>query len=262
MHRVCQQVHHPHALRGPKEGLQEGFGPGSVPPQHRNNLTHFPVAEPAELFAEVPRSLAQHLLPCQPLKHVEAPETPLAPLHRVQHRVACVLLEPDGFEVLEERSVQEGLQVEKQASGALGKGDFYVVRLEQKRDFLVDFASHVPQLHGQGTREKLHGRSCFRHRHQEVLNHRVLVEGLALFEGCWRRDGVGVGAFFEAGFEAVTIEFELVELLLELPHGVHESGSFEKGFVAFPCGVEQLVGEFRHCHFPLFLSGSRKRVVR
>lgn len=249
-------MHHPHALRGSKEGLQEGFGPGPVPPQHRNNLTHFPVAEPAELFAEVPRSLAQHLLPCQPLKHVEAPETPLAPFHRVQHRVARVLLEPDGFEVLEERSVQEGLQVEEQASGALGEGDFDVVRLEQKRNFLVYFATHVPQLHCQGTGEKLNGGSCFGHRHQEVLNHRVLVEGLTLFEGCRRRDGVGVGvgAFFEARFQAVAIEFELVELLLELPHGVHESGSFEKGFVSFPRGVEQLVREFRHCHFPLLLS--------
>lgn len=39
------------------------------------------------------------------------------------------------------------------------------------------------------------------------------------------------------------IEFELVELLLEQPHRMHESGSFEKGLVAFPYGVEKLVGE-------------------
>lgn len=94
-----------------------------------------------------------------------------------------------------------------------------------------------------------------------MLNHRVLVKGLTLFEGRGRRDGVGVGTLFETGFQAVAIEFELVELLLELPHGMHESGGFEKGLVPFPGGVEELVREFGHRHFPLFLSGSRKRVV-
>ena len=37
---------------------------------------------------------------------------------------------------------------------------------------------------------------------------------------------VVVGALFEARFQGVAIEFELVELLLQLAHGVHESRSF------------------------------------
>lgn len=69
------------------------------------------------------------------------------------------------------------------------------------------------------------------------------MKGLALFEGHWRRDDAGVGAFFEDRLQDVAIEFKLVELFLELSHGMHKSGSFEKGLVTFPCGVGKLVRE-------------------
>lgn len=146
MHRISQQVNQPHALRRAEERLQERLRPRPVPPQHRHDLAHLPVAEPAELLAEVPRPLAQHLLPRQPPQPAERREVRLGSGYRVKDLGHRGLAKSDRLEVVEEGPVQQGLEVEGDGPGVFGERELDFVGLEEEREPVVDLGARVAQL--------------------------------------------------------------------------------------------------------------------
>lgn len=242
-----QEVHQPDPFSRVEERLQERLGPRPIPTHHPYDLTHLPITEPAETLAEMPSPLGQYLVPAQTPQNTVRREVHLAPFDRIQDLIRAVPLKPGRLEILVEGPVEDGLEVEEQTFRALRGRDLHVVGSEESRDPLVDLAACLPDLDGEGAAQVADGGSGVGDAVEEGFDGLIpRIEEILPVDRERRR-----AADLEPRFQLVAIDLELVQLLLELRHGVLQPRSFQKRLVAFPGRLQELLRQLGDCELPL-----------
>lgn len=111
----------------------------------------------------------------------------------------------------------------------------------------MDLAACLPDLDGEGAAQVADGGSGVGDGVEEGFDGLIPRIEEILPVGRERRRA----ADLEPRFQLVAIDLKLVQLLLELRHGVLQPRSFQKSLVAFPRRLQELLRQLGDCELPL-----------